>query len=225
MRAFHVVAASALAAGALAGCEPSAVASPSFQSDIMPILAANCVRCHGVEPIGGASPEFRLDSFANTVIDGVDPATTEDDLFVFGAAAYAMSIAMRVDGGAFPMPPRFPLERWQIDTLIAWAATDPPLRGEPRPGNRLPVLELRELGRDATTIELEYELHDPDGDLVVGQLCDDDGVTCVFVAPLQSGRHTLLIDTTRFSLPIVLRSKLDDGAGVIEQAARGVEGA
>ena len=223
MRASHLVVASALAAGALAGCEPSAVTSPSFQTDIMPILAANCVRCHGVEPIGGAPPEFRLDSFANTVVDGLGTATTEDDLEVLGAAAYVTFIAARIDGNDFPMPPRFPLERWQIDTLLAWTAQEPPTRGEPRPDNRLPVLTLRELGRGATTIDLEYELHDPDGDLVVGQLCDDDGVTCRFVAPLQSGRHALRIDTTLFSLPIALRSKLDDGAGVVERAARAVE--
>ncbi len=128
MRASHVVVASALAAGALAGCEPSAIASPSFQTDIMPILAANCVRCHGVEPLGGAPPEFRLDSFDNTVLRRGRSRFFVDDQVVFGAAAYATAIAARIENEEFPMPPRFLLEPWQIDTLVAWAAQ--PTRGE-----------------------------------------------------------------------------------------------
>ncbi len=215
MRASHVVVASALAAGALAGCEPSAIASPSFQTDIMPILAANCVRCHGVEPLGGAPPEFRLDSFDNTVLRRGRSRFFVDDQVVFGAAAYATAIAARIQNEDFPMPPRFPLEPWQIDTLVAWAAQ--PTRGEPRPGNRLPILEVRELSRNAGTITLEYELHDPDGDLVVGQLCRDDGTVCAFAAPLQSGRHRVRIDTTNPTGPITLRAMLDDGAGEVTQ--------
>lgn len=208
------------AATAAVGCEPTAPAEPSFQEDILPILAANCVRCHGVPAIGGAPPEFRLDSFDATVVDGRDPATADDDQLVVGASAYAVAIAGRVKSDSAPMPPRFPLASWQIDTLVAWAEQQPPSRGAPRPDNQLPVLTLHELGRDSATITLAYELHDPDGDLVVGELCDDDGARCTFVAPLASGNRTLRIDTTGFALPIALRARLDDGAGTIDIAAR-----
>jgi hypothetical protein len=208
----------------LAGCEPTAPAQPSFQVDVMPILAAQCVRCHAVGPIGGAPPEFRLDSFDNTIVDGQGTADPSDDQVVLGAQAYAIAIMARAKSVDNPMPPRFPLEPYQLDTLAAWAAQDPVVRGEPRPDNRPPVLTLREVGRDSSTVTLAYELHDPDGDLVVGQLCDDDGADCRFVAPLSSGNATLTIDTSTFSLPIALRAKLDDGAGVIDQVARLGEG-
>jgi hypothetical protein len=43
---------------------------------------------------------------------------------------------------AAPMPPRFPLDEPQRETLERWAALaapgEPPPRGEPRPGNRPP---------------------------------------------------------------------------------------
>lgn len=222
MRASSLAVASALAAGALVGCEPTAPANPSFQVDVMPILAANCVRCHGFPPLGGAPIYFRLDSYAGTQV-GVQGDGSP--LMLAGVASTAAGFAARIRGGTTPMPPRFPLQPWQIDTLLDWAgdSTVLPERGEPRPGNRAPVLDLHEVGRDATTVVLDYQLHDPDGDLVVGQLCDDDGATCAFAAALQSGSHEVRIDTTRFTLPIVLRAKLDDGAGVIDQAARTME--
>src|SRR6185436_12574099 len=100
-----------------------------------------------------------------------------------GAARVAISGALvdRIDSTDAPMPPRFPLDDWQIETIQRWGRAEPVVRGEPRPGNQRPVLELREVGRDVTTVTLAYDLHDPDGDLVVGQLCDDDGGgTCVF---------------------------------------------
>ena len=205
--------------GVLAGCEPTAPANPSWQTDVMPILAASCVRCHAPPQIGGAPPEFRLDSFAGTqvgVLEDGSPATLQ------GAATYATTIARRIVSDGNPMPPRFPLEPWQIDTLTAWAAQDPIVRGAPRPDNRLPTLVVHEIGRDSNVVVLAYDLHDPDGDLVVGELCDDDGGACAFVAPLQSGHGELRIDTTRFALPIALRARLDDGAGMIDQAARTV---
>ena len=220
MRASSLAAAAALAAvPALAGCEPTAPASPSFQVDVMPILAANCVRCHGVPPLGGAPPEFRLDSFGPTVVDNRGTLDVADDVEVLGAAAYGPFLRSRLVDSARPMPPRFPLEDWQVDTLLAWGEADPPTRGEPRPGNQLPVLVLDELGRDATTVTLAYELHDPDGDLVVGQLCDDEGAACLFLAPLSSGRGEVRIDTT-LSGPVMLRARLDDGAAVIDQLVR-----
>ncbi len=223
MRASSLVVASALAAGALVGCEPTAPATPSFQVDVMPILAANCVRCHGFPSLNGAPHSFRLDSYSSTQVaidaDG-NPVTLQ------GVAAYSSGFEARITSSLNQMPPRFPLEPWQIDTLLAWTGSDPqvtPVRGEARPGNQLPILDLHEVSRDSTHVVLAYQLHDPDGDLVVGQLCDDDGGACAFVAPLQSGSHQVVVDTTGFTLPIALRAKLDDGAGMIEQVALTME--
>lgn len=225
MRANHVAVASVLAAAA-AACEPSAPASPSWQVDVMPIMAANCVRCHGFPRIGNGPDDLRLDSFESIQIgflpDDGDEMTPLEPRVVLGALGYGVAAADRAEKQT--MPPRFPIEPWQIDTLRIWAPPDTvPERGEPRPGNQLPSLVVRELGRDATTLTLAYSLHDPDGDLVAGTLCDDDGATCAFVAPIQTGEGELTVDLTGLTLPIDLVARIDDGAGFIDVPALTVE--
>lgn len=219
MHASIIIGASAVAA--LAGCEPGVPASPSWQVDIMPIFAANCVRCHGTPAIGNGPPELRLDSFEDTQVgflEGGEPQV------LLGARTYGMTSAARVALEEAPMPPRFPLEPWQIETLQRWAGGDEqPVRGEPRPDNQQPALVVRELGRDATTLTLGYSLHDPDGDLVVGQLCAGDGAACAFLAPLQTGEDTLTIDLTAHPPPLSITARLDDGAGFADRAALTVE--
>ncbi len=216
MRASSLAVASALAAGALVGCDPTAPASPSFQVDVMPILAANCVRCHGFPSIGGAPHNIRFDSYdrIQVGVDNGNPVVRDGVSAVAAdfAARLGRIVPVRPEG---PMPPRFPLEPWQIDTLINWAGgANPPPRGEPRPGNQLPVLKLLEVTWNASVATQAYELRDPDGDLVVGQLCEGEGEACAFAAPLQSGRHQVAVDTTRLTPPFVLRPRVDDGAGV-----------
>ena len=71
MRASSLAVVSALAGGALVGCNPTAPANPSFQVDVMPILAANCIRCHGFPSIGGAPHSFRYDSY-DVIQVGID---------------------------------------------------------------------------------------------------------------------------------------------------------
>ena len=139
--------------------------TPSFQTDVLPILAANCVRCHGYPAIGGAPPEFRLDSYDE--IEGV-----------FGAAALASSIPPRLVDEAAPMPPRFPLDDDQIAILENWARD--PVRGAARPGNRAPSVVIED-----GLVRVE----DPDGDLVTGTLRSGDFV----VAPLRSGEQAIAL--------------------------------
>ncbi|HVV84125.1 MAG TPA: hypothetical protein VHE35_13715 [Kofleriaceae bacterium] len=225
MPASIAISAGALAAaglvGAAAGCEPSAPANPSWQVDVMPILAARCVRCHGYPNLEGAPHDLRFDSYDDVQVEA-PPARKWQ-----GAGLAAFDIEGRIQAKERPMPPRFGLDPWELDTLLAWTSQGtvqvPPPRGAPRPDNQPPVLALQELGRDATTVTLAYDLHDPDGDLVVGQLCEEDGDTCVFVAPLQSGHGEVRLDTTTFTPPVTLRAKLDDGAGELDQAAGLVE--
>lgn len=220
----HPPSAVALAALALAACEPGAPAEPSWQVDVMPILAATCIRCHGAPVIGGSPVDLRLDSFDNTVVDNrgtVDEPA--DDLIVYGAATWADHIPGEVSGDEPKMPPLFPLDPWQVETLSTFFSARPVVRGAPRPGNRPPSFALRESARDGAVVTLAYELHDPDGDLVVGELCDDDGPVCSFVAPVQSGRGEVRIDPAILHLPVELRVRLDDGAGMVESAAPAVE--
>ena len=70
MTAAHTLALATLAA---AGCATDPVpAQPSWQVDVMPVLAANCVRCHGYPTSGFATPGFRLDSFGPTLLASGD---------------------------------------------------------------------------------------------------------------------------------------------------------
>jgi hypothetical protein len=193
-----------LIAIAVASCV-AVPALPSYQVDVAPILAARCVRCHGDPPIGGAPSGF--------VLDGYPDRTLPDGTVVLGAASYAASIARRA--AARTMPPRFPLDDDQVELLTRWAAEapapgQPAPRGMPRPDNRRPVLALDPVGSAAW----RYELHDPDGDLVVGELRAQlgDGAPGVVISTLHSGRgeiqwNTASIPTGRYRLT----AELDDG--------------
>jgi hypothetical protein len=132
---------------------------------------------------------------------------------VSGAAFYAPEIASRIEDADRPMPPRFGLEQHQIDTLLAWALADPVSRGAPRPDNQRPQIAFEEIGRDAATISLRYDLHDPDGDLVSGVVRLTDGAGRL-VGALHSGRDVLVLDTTGLTGVYPLRAFADDGAQI-----------
>ena len=52
---------------AIAGCDsPRPPDMPSWQVDVMPLFAANCVRCHAHPFRGDGSTALRLDSFDDT---------------------------------------------------------------------------------------------------------------------------------------------------------------
>ncbi len=182
-----------------AGCA-DVPAMPSFQTDVAPILAAHCVRCHGFPSIGGAPPDFRLDGYPVT-------ETPAGDMFP-AAGAYARLVATRVSAGT--MPPRFPIEDYQIEVLERWAESTvvgPALRGEPRPRNRAPLVAF-----DAST--WTYDLHDPDGDLVIGTLRATPlaGGVPIVVANLHSGRDRVALDEPRFAPGTYeLAAEVDDG--------------
>ena len=138
-------------------------ATPSFQTDVLPILAANCVRCHGSPAIGGAPPEFRLDTF-------------EDLAGVFGARSFASNIPPRLVDEVSPMPPRFPLDDDQIAILESWARD--PVRGAARPGNHVPTVAIE----DGLVV-----VDDRDGDLVTGTLRAGETV----IATIRSGAQAI----------------------------------
>lgn len=210
----------------LAACAAEeAPSEPSWQVDVMPVLAANCVRCHGYPSVGFAPLNLRLDSYddvevAGEVIDSIP-----------GAANVAKDIADRTrlgprlfDDGKLQMPPGRELDLYEADVLRNWAgiadgAGKAP-RGPGRPDNASPELQVNEAARDGAVVTLQYELRDADGDLVVGTLrgprLDDegnleDGVIGGFV----SGRDTMTIDLTGIPAgSYALVARLDDGADI-----------
>jgi hypothetical protein len=204
----------------LVGCVSDVPDTPSFQLDVMPILAANCVRCHGDPRLIGPAG-MRLDSYRDVVVDDAGPGLGDDEV-VAGAATLAPLIATRILDDVAPMPPRFGLDGRRRDVLIAWwggrELGDPPPRGEPRPGNRSPQITIEVVGRDATSVSIGYELHDPDGDLVAGELRFADGSRRL-IGPLHSGRGELVLDTAGLSGTYPVFALADDGAEVHELAA------
>ena len=59
-------------ASAAAACSEPLVAptTPSWQTDVMPLFAANCVRCHMYPHRGDGQTALRLDSFDDTLHPG-----------------------------------------------------------------------------------------------------------------------------------------------------------
>lgn len=149
-----------------AGCQPGAPATPSFQQDVLPILAANCVRCHGAPALGGSPPSMRLDVYGDIAVDD----TTKHA----GAARLAPLIALRIVSETQPMPPRFPLDDYQIATLQNWAAGVPAgdlaPRGQPRPDNHVPRIAITRIAQAGDWISIQSAIDDSDGDLVAGEL-------------------------------------------------------
>lgn len=223
----------ALAALSAIACTTDPPATPRFQEDVLPILAANCVRCHAVPSIGGApgasdcaAPSggvrwcgHRLDSYDDTIVDDGDPADPDDDIGVRGAAF--MSLLLPI---AHRDPPlRFPLDDAERDTIITWAKGDPPDR-TPRPDNQLPTIAVTAGVPTASAVTLGYQLDDGDRDLTVGTLRARGPGGDLLVAPIQSGRDELswsLVGVVAGSYTLVAR--VDDGAGWIELPAGSLE--
>jgi hypothetical protein len=208
----------------IVACAPDVPATPSFQQDVMPVLAANCLRCHGAPTIGGAPEGFRLDSFSDVIVrerlfpagdPACDPPSPDPGCFpivIAGAATMADTAAVRVGDDDRPMPPRFQLDDHQIELLENWAATGAG-RGEPRPSNGSPTAALETSERDGPVVRLRVRVDDPDRDAVGGSLHARIAAAETFVGLVHSGVASVTWDATGIaagSYPLFAR--LDDGA-------------
>lgn len=206
----------------LAACAADVPETPSFQLHVLPILAAQCVRCHGYPALGGAPPELRLDVYGDVVVRGgrprdpktegvcgLEPADAEG--VVCGAASYAVLAADRAGSTDRPMPPRFRIDDHQIETLARWAATAE--RGAPRPGNAVPTIAIEGTSQLGSIVSLRVRIDDADRDLVAGELRATVAGVERFVGPVRSGALQLAWDAAGVapgSYPLTAR--LDDGA-------------
>ncbi len=100
-----------LAASALgvSACGPDVPSNPGFESDVKPILAARCLRCHSPQyfPSKGTAP-YHFTTYAS-------------------ASMYAnmMAAAITRSDRRMPLGSR-PLDDWQIETIQNWAKGMPP---------------------------------------------------------------------------------------------------
>lgn len=207
----------ALALIAMTGCLDTP-AQPTWHRDVQPILAANCVRCHGAVPRGGAPDSFRLDSY--------DDQPGPHGRTIRGAATMAAYMGIRVDrvgsreDGVTSMPPLFGLSDRQIDIINAWFVNGAP-RGTAAEGNRPPQIALRAPLGEAVldgVMTIRYEIADPDRDLVVGELrAGLDRDSSVRVGELHDGRGDLAWDLGVIAAgSYTLFAVLDDGSGPVE---------
>jgi len=198
----------------VAACAPGVPEQPSFQQHVAPILAANCVRCHGVPSIGGAPSGLRLDTYASSTYPVADDVALT---LAVGAAAAAGLVAERIVDDARPMPPRFGLADWQIETLQRWG--EAPTRGEPRPGNRAPTARVDALDPTAGRIAIELRVDDADPDLVGGILWGRVGTRAVPIALVHAGINRITWDTGAVApADYALEVALDDGAAETRHA-------
>lgn len=196
---------------AIAACAPSVPDAPSYQLHVAPILAANCLRCHGYPAIGGAPEDIRLDSFEDL------PLSDDLDDTILGAASLASSIADRVASSDSPMPPRFGLDGYQIETLANWAETGG-MRGAPRPNNQQPVVTA-----SLNELVVSIRIDDADDSTVAGQLRLEGPSGNRFIGLVRTGTLSFEIDPALVAAAGSYRlvASVDDGAAVhvIEAAA------
>ncbi|MEZ4402501.1 MAG: hypothetical protein R3B06_20930 [Kofleriaceae bacterium] len=205
-----------------AACAVDAVPDqPSWQLDVMPVLAANCVRCHSYPTNGYATAGFRLDAYgAMTVVGGG---------VIRGASDNATTVARRTRAafrapGELAMPPGRELGDDEVAVLRNWAGlVDGSLkapRGAGRVDNHPPTITVVEVARVGAVITFAIEVADADRDLVVGTVVGPTLNTQGLVEPgpiadVVAGRAQVAWDTT--GLPAGsydLVARLDDGADV-----------
>jgi hypothetical protein len=211
----------------VAGCDDLvAPEQPSWQVDVMPLFAANCVRCHAYPFRGNGATALRLDSFDDTVLPETDDAAIQ--VVANGAAKSALAIYRRThDVALLPsegvMPPDRRLNEYELTIIRNWVARSndqTAIRGAGRPDNHIPELVLAEVDRTATTVTFSYELTDRDHDLVVATVIrppfdQDDLVPALVVGNATTGRGQLVWNIA--GLPAgeyPLHARLDDGADV-----------
>ncbi|MEM9492490.1 MAG: hypothetical protein AAGC55_25305, partial [Myxococcota bacterium] len=180
---------------AAAACTPSAPGDPTWAEDVAPIMAANCVRCHTAPSIAGAPNSFRLDSFGDW--------TGDDERSMRGAVNMASYIRTRVnledfliEQGVDTMPPADGFGRLtdrQAEIITNWIDDGTP-QGT-RDGNEEPEITIA-LGDEVDgVVTVNYEIRDPDQEVVLGEFYLSRGGTSALVTrALSSGTGQFDLD-------------------------------
>jgi len=100
---------------ALGACGPDVPAEPTYFADVAPILRANCVRCHGADPVDPKVASFRLD---RNVPGDEDPMRFDVWDYATGDAPPILRVA--VNHEAPVMPPDYALTDRQRELLGRW---------------------------------------------------------------------------------------------------------
>ena len=91
---------------------PTVPANPTYAADVRPLLAQQCLLCHGYPARRGAPSDFRLDVYADT--DGVRGAYSEASRFVHAVTSDSMPPAAAWGDGVGPNGKQL-LQNWLAD--------------------------------------------------------------------------------------------------------------
>jgi hypothetical protein len=173
---------------ALGACAEPPPESPTWFSDVQPIINANCARCHGAVPQTDQIAAFRLDRYVANDANTLDAFDYRDQIVL-----HAVDLETPV------MPPRELLTDRQRAIIDRWA-----LDGAPKGSraNQPPTAIL--LAPDPAPAQVDQELaltidaNDADGDgltvsIEMHDLATDE--TWLLPMSLGAGMHPLTIDT------------------------------
>lgn len=205
-----------LSAATLSGaCRSShAVPEQPTWADVEPIVRGSCTHCHGSNAKAAGSfagSTYRLDFYDMTdAVCGEAAEALRDSAL---AMTWAMKMASAVTPPGSGWRPRMPpapgteLADWERETIVRWARK--PLRGAPRPENRMPTVDLVGVPETADrSLTVTAVVSDPDGEPVVGVLRVGD--TRLLMD--RSGSFAATLDTSSWSIGThALSATLCDG--------------
>jgi hypothetical protein len=190
----------------LAACGADVPSEPTYFADVQPILRANCVRCHGADPIDIKVAKYRLDRYV------------KNDSQTLDAFDYAQAIHDHaVDHMAPAMPPDYELSERQQQILANWFANGAPKGTR---DNHLPQLALIAPTGDTPTadqaIDTTFRTWDDDLDGLAVQLWARDAGTSERIelgAQTGGGERSLSIDagTLAHMHTFQIYAVIDDG--------------
>lgn len=177
--------------------EPKATEHPTW-ADVRPILAGQCVHCHG-STNGENGGGFRFD-FYDMTEETCGAAAKGLGINYPLAKAHAPRIinALTGDAGAgrplMPPPPAPYIEDWQWQTLHRWWQDGVP-KGNLPPSNQPATLAL---SQSAAVVDAAWQLRalvrDPDGDPVVGVI----NVAGLTLPMDRAGSFATTVDTSKW---------------------------
>ena len=212
-----------------AACDTAPVpAKPGFDSDIAPILDANCMRCHSTTAAIANASCVALDTWD----DGTDPSGTCTPLYgVKSTIMYmpnpTLSLVPVIESGVMPKVGPALTDR-QKQIFENWKAAGYPRNGTNQPPT-ITFITPPPGGATintggVTTYDIQYNVSDPDGDPVTWSLgwSGPNGKTGTFATNLTQGMGTVHADTSSLgSGTYQVTATLDDGSSIVMATAPG----
>jgi len=189
----------------LVACGPAVPDNPTYFTDVQPILRANCVRCHGADPVDVKVAKYRLDRYVAR------------DMATIDAFDYAQTIADHTAAHMAPvMPPDYELSDRQQEILAKWG-TKPDKGTRSNTLGNIVLISPQGTTTADQTIDTTFRSWDDDLDGLAVQLWARDEADPTQPVPLGNptggGERSLSIDsgTLASKHTFVIYAVVDDG--------------